>query len=526
MKHSELLAHGLRDLAARRSLGTTGTAVFTIAVLAAIAVVCYGLAIGRREAERAKIQANTHLRCLRVGNNLTTRAQFTGKLIYDLRKQLDDRRLYAGVVEALQPYRSCADSLSGWSLQQDGRYAPLRGRTVAIEESKEELFLRGRKVRGGGRLLAKADDEGVLLTPSALKKLGVEGPGENIDSIWVSAGPQTQKIAVFGILEENLPNFYDYVIPERFEARLVHPQSEEEFPSYVSGPAPKPWQEQFRVLKDGSIDLKRPEVTNVLPEAALFDRATLIVGDRIQIRAREPVDETQHPRMTAAWWRDLLRRLGQKLGKQTGVEQPDFWSKSSYDGRVAEHGEYHREADDFINIYVYNIDSLGPVANVCEALPELGGEGTVDREVIKRLDAVDDNLHSALKTISTCQVALVFLGFVTLAAIQFMRSAEKTSEAGMLRAMGMPRRQLIALVCWQAVVVCLLGATVGISVGAIAGYMLAAAQTAANEPVGFSVSRWLPPVIVGAAISLSCSSALLATATWYWREPLSLLRRQ
>ena len=281
MRYPELARFALRDLFAWRSLGTTGTMIGTIVILAGVTLASYGLAYGTRKAERDKIQANTHLRCVCTGRYPSTQGTLTPAVLARLQQKLQEHGLGERAVEGIQPYRSCCDILSGWGLARSRPSALLQGRTVLLEEAKEELVLRGRKVRGSGRLPDKADDRGVLLSPSALAKLGVadDGSVNRLGPLYVQVATRVEEIPVFGILEENLTDHYDFVIPEKHLAELIAPP-EAPIPYCLSGPLPAAWKKaiNWREIK---------EVRQLLPKdlQSRVEAASPLSGDRVKLTA-------------------------------------------------------------------------------------------------------------------------------------------------------------------------------------------------------------------------------------------------
>jgi putative ABC transport system permease protein len=69
-------------------------------------------------------------------------------------------------------------------------------------------------------------------------------------------------------------------------------------------------------------------------------------------------------------------------------------------------------------------------------------------------------------------VLIAVLGIVNTLALSVM---ERTREVGLLRAVGMTRRQLRAMVRWESVAIALLGAVLGIVLGVVFGVALQSA---------------------------------------------------
>jgi len=66
-------------------------------------------------------------------------------------------------------------------------------------------------------------------------------------------------------------------------------------------------------------------------------------------------------------------------------------------------------------------------------------------------------------------IVIAFLGIVNTLALSVL---ERVREIGLLRALGMTRRQLRAMMRWEAVIIALLGAILGLAIGIFLGWTL------------------------------------------------------
>jgi putative ABC transport system permease protein len=66
-------------------------------------------------------------------------------------------------------------------------------------------------------------------------------------------------------------------------------------------------------------------------------------------------------------------------------------------------------------------------------------------------------------------IVIAFLGIVNTLALSVL---ERLREIGLLRALGMTRRQLRAMIRWEAVIIALLGAVLGLAIGIFFGWTL------------------------------------------------------
>ncbi|HEY3259047.1 MAG TPA: ABC transporter permease, partial [Pseudonocardiaceae bacterium] len=66
-------------------------------------------------------------------------------------------------------------------------------------------------------------------------------------------------------------------------------------------------------------------------------------------------------------------------------------------------------------------------------------------------------------------VVIAFIGIINTLALSVL---ERIRELGLLRAVGMTRRQLRAMIRWEAVIIAVLGAVLGLVVGTFFGWTL------------------------------------------------------
>jgi predicted lysophospholipase L1 biosynthesis ABC-type transport system permease subunit len=123
--------------------------------------------------------------------------------------------------------------------------------------------------------------------------------------------------------------------------------------------------------------------------------------------------------------------------------------------------------------------------------------------------------------------ALSVFGAATLLHLLLVSTARRRVEAGLLKALGFVRRQVAAVVCWQATVVALIGIAVGAPVGIAAGKVLwrvfatnfGVVPVAVVEPVLIAA---LAAGVLAVANLLAAVPALLAARS----RPAQLLRAE
>lgn len=93
-------------------------------------------------------------------------------------------------------------------------------------------------------------------------------------------------------------------------------------------------------------------------------------------------------------------------------------------------------------------------------------------------------------------IVIAFFGIVNTLALSII---ERTRELGLLRAMGMTRRQMRSMVRWEALIIALLGAVLGMGVGI--GLGIAIVRALADAGLGY-VAIPAAPLIICLVIAL------------------------
>jgi putative ABC transport system permease protein len=101
-------------------------------------------------------------------------------------------------------------------------------------------------------------------------------------------------------------------------------------------------------------------------------------------------------------------------------------------------------------------------------------------------------------------IVIAALGIANALALSV---AERTREFAVMRALGLTRRQLAAMIRAESVITCLLGALPGAAIGVGAGTVLAATLT--RDQTGVATIQ-VPPAQLAAALAATCLAALLA----------------
>jgi putative ABC transport system permease protein len=148
-------------------------------------------------------------------------------------------------------------------------------------------------------------------------------------------------------------------------------------------------------------------------------------------------------------------------------------------------------------------------AAVAALLPGYPGTTLQTAAQYQRSRAADigdlSNILGLLTALAALTVVIATLGIASALTLSI---TERTREFGVLRALGLTRHQLAAMIRAESVITCLLGALPGAALGVGAGAALAATLT--RDQTG-SPTISIPPAQLAAALAVTCLAALLAS---------------
>jgi putative ABC transport system permease protein len=160
---------------------------------------------------------------------------------------------------------------------------------------------------------------------------------------------------------------------------------------------------------------------------------------------------------------------------------------------------------------LFEVDVLyeesAPVAEVVEGIRRLMLDRHGDEDItITTQQQMLDTLGSVLGVLSFAVAALgsisLLVGAVGIFTIMTIAVRERTSEVGLLRALGAERDQVLSCFLIEAVALSLLGGLAGLAFGA--GVAWVVGETVRQLPVSFS------PLFMGLALGLSVVIGLVA----------------
>jgi putative ABC transport system permease protein len=127
-------------------------------------------------------------------------------------------------------------------------------------------------------------------------------------------------------------------------------------------------------------------------------------------------------------------------------------------------------------------------------------------------DSFGDQLDAFLVLVMAMLALSIFIALVGIANTIALSVMERTHEIGLLRAVGMSRRQLRSSIRWESVIVAVFGAVLGMAVGILGGWGII---TALSEE-GFNAFTVPVGVMVGLVV-LAVVLGLVAAAVPAWR---------
>jgi putative ABC transport system permease protein len=172
----------------------------------------------------------------------------------------------------------------------------------------------------------------------------------------------------------------------------------------------------------------------------------------------------------------------EKIGSTTLRVAGTYANKGAY-------GDYLVSLDTFARATGRTVDTMlmvkgagtevGPLqARIGALLGSYPGAKVLDQRGFKRATAATlDQILNLITALLALAIVIALLGIVNTLALSVV---ERTRELGLLRAIGMRRSQLGAMVACEAMIIAVLGAVLGVTLGVGLGSALAGTLTASN----------------------------------------------
>lgn len=217
---------------------------------------------------------------------------------------------------------------------------------------------------------------------------------------------------------------------------------------------------------------------------------------------------------------DVAEQAGVSAGDTIAVTFPDTGAqrlpvRAVFEANNQFVGEYFVDADTWVDnssddtIALLHIALAGGAdvdaarTNIDAAVADFPGLTVQDRQEVK--EQLGDGINQLLGLISALLGLSIVIALFGIANTLSLSVFERTRELGLLRAVGATRRQVRSVIRWESVLIAVLGATFGVVVGTVFGWMTV--QALASE--GFSTFAF-PTVQVVVAVVVAAIAGILA----------------
>ncbi|QDV36305.1 ABC transporter permease [Tautonia plasticadhaerens] len=502
------------DLFERTSLRITVAVITTIAAVVAFSVLARGLALGAHRVNVQRLQDDPLNRSLWYG--VRSSRLMTGGRIAEIDEALR-AALPAGAIEGLYPYSKTPDDWEWLTADGTSIERPV-GRTIRPEDRLLESFpLR----EGRPPILRLDDDEGIVASPKMLELLGYDPESPPPESLSLRRGRRdTVPVPLLGVTEKPLPDYADFVVGERYEAKLRQIDPDPVLGQLRSGPVPPDW---AAAAREGSLP---PNVSETLDKARLFlEVEDLSSGSHWNLTFIGDVSEA--PGLRA--WRDLLVALAGEMLRAGMPPAPRLTEIP--EGQYASEEAVPWEDHQFVAVVAADIEYLPEIERIVnETLarsirPELAvplNQGVSD-EVIK----FSRQTREALNILTYLSLGIALVAMLNLMVVEWLRAERKIPEWGLLKAVGMTEAELAALSVLEGVVLGTLGVAAGAAFGIGVGRWASASyyrDRPLDSEMGFIWSPLLLLAMSGLVVCLCGFGTWLANRTSRRSPPCESLK--
>jgi hypothetical protein len=311
-------------------------------------------------------------------------------------------------------------------------------------------------------------------------------------------------VPVVGVCREDLPLGHYFVMNDAYERKLRSEDPDAPARTIRTGPIPDTWPER---------DKFPPELRRALMDFELLaPRRETIKGKTVWVLT----SSEQKPPLRSQW-RILLEGLRDSMTAGGFPSDPGFVRVDA----PSEGGEAKpRVGGSMGGIYVRDLKDLRPAAEVAR---KFGFRPNDD--IIRQIEGIERSFQNIVVLLTVLAVIVFGLSFWNMTVIQELRSQQKITEIGMLKAMGMDDRLLRQIFLTEGAIVWVLGALLGVVPGLGRGLRTARMMRGdPNDPALAFVCPWSLLVSVIAVAGVACLvSTLLATRAARRASPIETL---
>jgi len=146
-------------------------------------------------------------------------------------------------------------------------------------------------------------------------------------------------------------------------------------------------------------------------------------------------------------------------------------------------------------------DAAPTVAQVQARYPQVSIQTSTEFQ-----QSFEDSIDSALVVVNALLALAIIIALIGIAHTLALSVHERTRELGLLRAVGMTRRQTRRMVRWEAALVALFGAVLGVTVGIVFGWGVVEAMPSD----GFGGSLAIPYASIIRVVAIATAATLVA----------------
>jgi hypothetical protein len=438
-----LFGFAWQDLFERNARRTTRVLLVTVAVLSGFTLAVYGLALGYERVRLRRLERDPLALCL-WATVPTLGDKVKPEQVASLRDRLGE--------SSCHPFR---EAELDWFVQPRGEgpahSTSLSGRTLAPGDPLlESPAVHGRGLPlQSGRGFARPDEEGVIVTESMLRILE-QKPGVSALRLRSRASGEPVDVPLLGLTQGPLPLGHSFLMTESYHRRLLTEDPNPAVANIRTGPVPSSWPDPDRLPQAVTEALSTYEILPPLVEKRTD-------GSRVWL-----LRSNENPPPLRSNWLAYVKNIHELMLKSDRKLKPapEFvrivipaviraQPPARYDG---------------VGIYVRDLPGLKPAAEVAQAAGL-----NVNRDVIEQIEAISRASRLAVVLLTVVVVVLGALSFWNIKVIQELRSLQKVSEIGMLKAIGMSNGLLRQVYLAEASLVWGLGTVGGAVLGLAAG---------------------------------------------------------
>lgn len=517
-----VLEYAWRDLTDPGSARTTRVTVVTLLAAVAATVGGFGYTQAVDALARRELKADPFSRTVWTGSQFADR--LTPEVLAGLRAAVPPGT-------RVRPFHNVAvmfEHRSGHVL------SPTVGRTIGLDPADPDDLFNSRPARAG-RVLAGPADAGVVATAALLRSLGHDpaevAAGLTLGGYYLQDGRQSERqpVPVVGVVDD-LPTFHQFVLTPEYVRDLGTSFGDPKgYPSVYTTPVPDEWREfSTRGLPPRAVEAA---ATKADARDSLLEERPV---DRFEVRAvrrrGRPVWQLILPQgrngLSAGRWREVVGGLDAELrAARPSAGRVGLDTDGMPTVRPPEPPAY-----DMCAVVAPDLDAIETVTEVIPKVPAGGDPLPVNPEPAEKVRRVKRQTRLMVGAVAVVELFLVLIAGWNLFAVQAMRADRQTAEVGMLKAMGMSRRAVLAVYLTEAAVLLVPAAAAGAVLGAGAVVAAVAYEYRDLGPLWAELTAepgWAVRLIgwvLGGAVVLTLGCVGLATARAVLASPVDALR--